>query len=102
MIEKCPKCGEMSYLAGHRCSPTWDVARVNSFEDANDAPEWEQVTAHEAEDAAKKLAEQLHDEGEEPDYDWKMLVRPCGDTDALVHMFSVTVETSYDYYASEE
>lgn len=93
-MSDCQDCGNYMF-SFHRCPPEWEARDADDCDDED----WEIVREHDAEDAARKYAEDSDDNGGEGPHERNVLVRKKGSTD--VTRFEITFDYSVDYYAKE-
>lgn len=90
--ERCPICHEWGWLHSHRCPPLWQC-RLDDEPD-----EWSAVHAVDAEEAAKRFAEDRNNAYGGSDYQYQMdvVVRPNNDDTETTWQVSMELVPSYD------
>jgi len=92
--KKCDICGEWDWSNTHKCPP------IMYFKHENWGEDWEEIRAHDHEDAAEKFAEMYNDDG---DYSLMDLEVDVLISDGKIEKtFVVSAETSIEYFVKEK
>jgi len=74
VFDRCPKCGEWTFLNGHKCLPTWSVIDLDNYSEADELGLWETVRAFNERDAAEEFTKEYDREYCGPDLSDALIV----------------------------